>query len=917
MKPNLVGGSVVASARGRWWLRALVGSFLLAAVVLPGAASAEEEDATGSKIVVEAVEQLNPVAEEVAPSEEVTPATKALLEESLTDAVEAPSEVEVEDFSEPSLEELDAEELPQEAVSESVKTGERQLETEVNEKACKPGVLYYVKDSGDAGRHWKGLPIPPALNDKKNVENFNALGMHVDGMAYAVSHKYSSADPNKNEHLYVYKHSPGGDWEKIHDEKDEEGHTWVAGAVDPSSGVYYFGYFSDGNTFHLHTLNGQKIEKVAIIEASRKEPISIEEMQPGSTIDNGDIAFDGNGKLYIVQGYQKYSEYWQFDVWNVDREKLQNIPGDKKIKSGNIIALEPNKNFKQINGVAFDADGRLWISARNQVIKLNLINYEIERQYKNDGYSDLASCTLPATLTVKKVLNGPRYADEQFKLSILRPNNGKIYSEGTTEGTGSDVFEDSITVPVHTDTTYKFGETIAGDDASYLADPAVYTSEWKCVDQNGIPRAQGTSLPLDEGGVEGAINIPTNIWYKGKKVVPHITCTFTNTPKVGTVSWQKRAESTSGDLLGGSKWALTPVKANNEVTGPSITVVDNDVNDSEPDLGVIKYVNLTYGRYRLEEVEAPDGFVLNKSPRFFELNDENKDFRFEESFVNMPVLGTVSWRKVDDAQPEGNLLGGSAWKYARLNQQNKPDGDWTRVEDCVVADECSESGDQDPTPGVFKLVGLAWGNYRLVEAVAPGGYLLDSKEHDFEVSEGARDYVFEKSFVNKPMPSSGSVSWLKVDDSSPTDPKKAKRLSGSVWELTGPGLGDTTTARTVTDCVKQPCPALGLDMDPDVGRFRVPDLEFGKYSLVEVQAPAGYLIPKGGHYQEFSLSGNAADIDFSGTPFVNEKREAPVLPLTGGIGRDFFSIFGAGIFVAGMIAAVALRLQKRREGVRP
>src|SRR5690625_6563608 len=64
----------------------------------------------------------------------------------------------------------------------------------------------------------------------------------------------------------------------------------------------------------------------------------------------------------------------------------------------------------------------------------------------------------------------------------------------------------------------------------------------------------------------------------------------------------------------------------------------------------------------------------------------------------------------------------------------------------------------------------------------------------------------ECTFVNKITP--GSVEWLKTDDSGEGNP-----LSGSVWELEGPG-GESVEIS-----------------DEDNGRFKVIGLEWGQYTL--------------------------------------------------------------------------------------
>ena len=112
------------------------------------------------------------------------------------------------------------------------------------------------------------------------------------------------------------------------------------------------------------------------------------------------------------------------------------------------------------------------------------------------------------------------------------------------------------------------------------------------------------------------------------------------------------------------------------------------------------------------------------------------------TFTNKPIPGTVTWEKVDAA---GNHLGGSEWTLSGRDLSS------TTVVDCTSA-SCDPGPyrDQDPAPGVFRIVGLAWGDYTLVESSAPAGFVRDDTPHNFTISAGARDYVFASAFVNIP-----------------------------------------------------------------------------------------------------------------------------------------------------------------------
>lgn len=152
-------------------------------------------------------------------------------------------------------------------------------------------------------------------------------------------------------------------------------------------------------------------------------------------------------------------------------------------------------------------------------------------------------------------------------------------------------------------------------------------------------------------------------------------------------------------------------------------------------------------------------------------------------------------------------------------------------------------------------------------------------------------------------PETGSVTWSKVDEN-------GKVLSDSEWKITGPA-GSGSAELAVKDCVKDnPSECTGADKNPDGGAFKVNDLSWGKYTLTETKAPAGY---------ELDTSKRAFTIDYTLTAkfegnsnsFVNVQRTGPSLPLTGGVGREFYAILGGGILLIGG-AAAAYVLKRRR-----
>lgn len=147
----------------------------------------------------------------------------------------------------------------------------------------------------------------------------------------------------------------------------------------------------------------------------------------------------------------------------------------------------------------------------------------------------------------------------------------------------------------------------------------------------------------------------------------------------------------------------------------------------------------------------------------------------------------------------------------------------------------------------------------------------------------------------------GSVLWEKVD-------VLGNALSGSEWELTGPG---ETAPQSIEDCIAaSAADCTDLDIDPAAGAFKIKSLEWGVYALKETKAPAGFILDP--TVRTFTIGGAApAQMIWDFDPIENEQQPGLDLPLTGGMGSQTF-LFAGGIALLASLALVAWR--RRKEG---
>ena len=112
-----------------------------------------------------------------------------------------------------------------------------------------------------------------------------------------------------------------------------------------------------------------------------------------------------------------------------------------------------------------------------------------------------------------------------------------------------------------------------------------------------------------------------------------------------------------------------------------------------------------------------------------------------DDIKNERMDGVVTWTKVDQS---GKALHGSEWTIVKVTADHKPiDGAVSiQVTDCQADATSGCSGpDKDPAGGAFKVDGLEFGEYKLVESKAPAGFIVDAAEHYFTISKNGEEVV--------------------------------------------------------------------------------------------------------------------------------------------------------------------------------
>ncbi|MCI1222802.1 MAG: prealbumin-like fold domain-containing protein [Bifidobacterium subtile] len=749
---------------------------------------------------------------------------------------------------------------------------------------CDAGVVYGIRGNGQIVQVKDGAVTKLGSAADSN-SGFNGLGIGPAGSpVYAYARGGDNASDNRPR-MFKYNTTTGV-WESTthriaYDNNSQGISAFVAGGIDLKTKTYYMGTFSsDGKQFRIWQYDGNS-------NPVFKGYIDTSENSGGH--NNGDLAFNANGDMFVVRGSGKKTT-----VFSVTAEDL----------AGNVTAPIPSSysttvdTMDSVNGVAFDASGKAYLGANDVLRSYDMPDWSNGNTLvpgglgkpSLSGSNDLASCSSPATITVEKYVQGGRVNDsDQFTLSLIQ--DSKPLGTATTTGSQPGLQKEHIgPQPTARGVTLNFSEVKASGTTTDLSK---YASSWSCrVDDEPIPGAAGT-------GMNGSVKIPST----GDSVV----CRFTNAPLVANVEITKLVRNEPGaDPQPDSGWT---VKSSAQPTAGSVTPNPTAVTQATDTSGSAKW-NLNFGTTNSRA-------TVNVSE-----NEKSKlNYAFSEGQCLITSLdGDV--RSQDLSGPQATALTGIApgddVQCSYVNEKQQASLTVTKV----VTNKFGGTAKPDD----FKLTTTLLGGSSVGvksgvrQTVAPGTYvigetLLPGYEQDGAVSCKAGDNKLTVTnnavnvgngqdvtctLVNKDKP--GSVSWSKTDEGD-------HFLSGSEWTLTP--TDPAGAAIPVTDNTGQSGYS-GLDTNTAAGKFTVGALKWGKYELQETKAPAGYVLPGTKYPFEIKATGLTATVN-GGDAIKNEQATPPNLPLTGGLSTDAFLIGGSSLIIVSAGVWLALRRRSRAE----
>ena len=188
-------------------------------------------------------------------------------------------------------------------------------------------------------------------------------------------------------------------------------------------------------------------------------------------------------------------------------------------------------------------------------------------------------------------------------------------------------------------------------------------------------------------------------------------------------------------------------------TGLWVTQTTHNITEFVTDKNgeVLLFDELRFGDYELYEVKAPRGYVINKTPQKFSVNQESQNNgMIIVKFANKAQKGKVTLNKTGEVATSSKITDTEFGKQYDFEYSQKPlagsEFNVIATKDIVTGDGTMyhKKGDIAGTAttdnsGKLVISNLNLGSYALVETKASKGYVLDGKEYPFELTYAGQE----------------------------------------------------------------------------------------------------------------------------------------------------------------------------------
>ena len=250
-----------------------------------------------------------------------------------------------------------------------------------------------------------------------------------------------------------------------------------------------------------------------------------------------------------------------------------------------------------------------------------------------------------------------------------------------------------------------------------------------------------------------------------------------------------------------------------------ITTLTTDEN------GFAKIDNLKLGKYYIKELESSNNNMLDPNTYEFELT-------YKDQYTPI-IVKTFDFK---------NYLPKGKFDFSKTDLTSGKEIPNVELEIYTIDDELVFKGLTDES-GKIKINNLFIGKFYIVETIPATGYRLSEEKVYFEIKENGE--VVKANMTNEKV--KGSLEFTKIDlSTSEPLPNTLIEIYNELDELVFSGRTDEN------------------------GMIIIDELEYGKYYILEKEAPNGYILNKDKMYFEILEDGQIIK-----TSMTNEKVEMP------------------------------------------
>ncbi len=306
------------------------------------------------------------------------------------------------------------------------------------------------------------------------------------------------------------------------------------------------------------------------------------------------------------------------------------------------------------------------------------------------------------------------------------------------------------------------------------------------------------------------------------------------------------AEEPQTGIIRITKTNDNPSMGNYQLSGAAFEIhdrnnklVDTATTDNQ---GKVTTINLPLGIYKINEVTAPYGYVLNEKTHTAELQYGGQSVNVVYTDVTVseqPQVGKIRIVKTNTNPDMGSYnLSGAVFEIRDSND---------KLVDTITTD----------SQGKATSKSLPLGIYTAKEITAPNGFILNSKTFiaKLEYGEQTVSVVYDDIIVAE-QPQTGIVRVMKANDNSGLG---SYPLSGAVFDVRSE---DGTKVATITT---------------DSGsKAQTNELPLGKYTVKEVTAPFGYVINNTVYDANLQYSGQTVSVVYDDVTVPNNPQTGTI-----------------------------------------